>query len=603
MAIRPLRRNSGQRIFSASSTMPGWLADCSVWFLWLGVVLLVVVIGGGVYVRQQLHASLPMLDGTIAVDGLSGPVTIERDALGVPTITAATRTDAARALGFLHAQDRFFQMDLQRRQPAGEVSALVGARALELDRSSRVHRFRHISREALAMASPAYRALLEAYAARRERGARRARRRRRPNISSFGRHPRRGSRKIRSSRFSRCSARSRADRRSSRRRSARSPTRCRRRCTRSSARAARNGTRRSRADASCVRRSLPRTRARIRPQRHGDTETSGRSDDLVISRSEIGRSLRSPDRQIARSPDSLCVRVSVASLSHGGGSSRARQQQLGGRRHAHGERGRARRQRHAPGDQRPEHLVSRADHRPRHAAAGRDADAERRDAAWSGQHGRRQQRPRRVGLHEHRRRLERPDRRRTGSSPAGPLPHARWAQADRGHRRSDRDDERGRGVSIAADDLGPDRAPRSSRPRSRPALGRARRPPPRQRRDRTRERADRRRSAGCRGWPWHSRSELRCRRYLRPHRLDDRRTDSAARRLRRIAADVVGRWQPPLGRLSLARRVPSRGRPRLGPDLDRQLAGRRRRRARPHRRRRVCGWHPRAAHPRSTDGD
>jgi penicillin amidase len=133
--------------------------------LWLGVVLLVAVIGGGVYVRRQLHASLPMLDGTIAVNGLSGPVTIERDALGVPTITAATRSDAARALGFLHAQDRFFQMDLQRRQPAGEVSALVGARALELDRSSRVHRFRHISREALAMASPAYRALLEAYAA------------------------------------------------------------------------------------------------------------------------------------------------------------------------------------------------------------------------------------------------------------------------------------------------------------------------------------------------------------------------------------------------------------------------------------------------------
>src|SRR5687768_10878191 len=132
--------------------------------LTLGVVLLVVVIGGGVYVRRQLHASLPMLDGTIAVNGLSGPVTIERDALGVPTITAATRRDAARALGFLHAQDRFFQMDLQRRQPAGEVSALVGARALELDRSSRVHRFRHISREALAMASPAYRALLEAYA-------------------------------------------------------------------------------------------------------------------------------------------------------------------------------------------------------------------------------------------------------------------------------------------------------------------------------------------------------------------------------------------------------------------------------------------------------
>src|SRR5687767_8745287 len=131
---------------------------------WLGVVLLVVVIGGGVYVRRQLHASLPMLDGTIAVNGLSGSVTIDRDALGVPTITAATRTDAARALGFLHAQDRFFQMDLQRRQPAGEVSALVGARAVEVDRAARMHRFRHVARAALQQTSAEYRRILEAYA-------------------------------------------------------------------------------------------------------------------------------------------------------------------------------------------------------------------------------------------------------------------------------------------------------------------------------------------------------------------------------------------------------------------------------------------------------
>jgi penicillin amidase len=133
--------------------------------LWLSIALVLIVVAGGAYARQQMRASLPVLDGTVTLAGLSAPVTIDRDALGVPTITAATRADAARALGFLHAQDRFFQMDLQRRQPAGEVSALVGARALELDRSSRVHRFRHVSQQALAMASPAYRSLLDAYAA------------------------------------------------------------------------------------------------------------------------------------------------------------------------------------------------------------------------------------------------------------------------------------------------------------------------------------------------------------------------------------------------------------------------------------------------------
>src|SRR5262245_34395877 len=129
------------------------------------VVALIAVIAGGFYARSQVDASLPLVSGTAAIAGLSAAVRIDRDALGVPTITGSTREDVARALGFLHAQDRFFQMDLQRRQPAGELSALVGARALEVDRSMRVHRFRHISEKALALTSPAYRALLEAYAA------------------------------------------------------------------------------------------------------------------------------------------------------------------------------------------------------------------------------------------------------------------------------------------------------------------------------------------------------------------------------------------------------------------------------------------------------
>lgn len=130
----------------------------------LGAVLAVGAGGGGFYVQRQLQNSLPQLHGTAAIAGLEQPVTVERDALGIPTITAASRADAARALGFVHAQDRFFQMDLQRRQSAGELSALVGARAIEPDKSARVHRFRHISRAALARTAPEYRALLDAYA-------------------------------------------------------------------------------------------------------------------------------------------------------------------------------------------------------------------------------------------------------------------------------------------------------------------------------------------------------------------------------------------------------------------------------------------------------
>ena len=136
-------------------------------FLWfggaLGVLLGVSAAGGGFYVQRQLQNSLPQLSGTLALPGLEQSAIVDRDALGIPTITATSRTDAARALGFVHAQDRFFQMDLQRRQPAGELSALVGARAVEPDKNARVHRFRHISRLAVGRARPEYRAILEAY--------------------------------------------------------------------------------------------------------------------------------------------------------------------------------------------------------------------------------------------------------------------------------------------------------------------------------------------------------------------------------------------------------------------------------------------------------
>jgi penicillin amidase len=89
----------------------------------IAVVLLVVWLG--------LRASLPTLDGTIETAGLDAVATIERDAAGIPTITAATRTDLAFATGFAHGQDRFFQMDLTRRQAAGELSELIGSALVE----------------------------------------------------------------------------------------------------------------------------------------------------------------------------------------------------------------------------------------------------------------------------------------------------------------------------------------------------------------------------------------------------------------------------------------------------------------------------------------
>ncbi len=92
-------------------------------------------------------------------------MTVTRDVLGVPVVRGASRLDVARATGYLHAQDRFFQMDLLRRRAAGELAELLGPAALAWDRAARVHGFRALARRSLAQADPADQALVAAYAA------------------------------------------------------------------------------------------------------------------------------------------------------------------------------------------------------------------------------------------------------------------------------------------------------------------------------------------------------------------------------------------------------------------------------------------------------
>lgn len=113
----------------------------------------------------RMRGSLAQLDGQRELAGLTAPVKIERDALGVPTVAGETRADVARALGFLHAQDRFFQMDLQRRRAAGELAEQFGAKAVGLDQNARTHGFRRLAEKVVAQAQPAQRELLAAYTA------------------------------------------------------------------------------------------------------------------------------------------------------------------------------------------------------------------------------------------------------------------------------------------------------------------------------------------------------------------------------------------------------------------------------------------------------
>ena len=96
-----------------------------------------------------IRSSLPELDGSLEVPGLASHATIERDAHGIPTITAASRADLAYATGFAHGQDRYFQMDLIRRQAAGELSELFGSLTVNADKRYRWHRFRSRAQAAL----------------------------------------------------------------------------------------------------------------------------------------------------------------------------------------------------------------------------------------------------------------------------------------------------------------------------------------------------------------------------------------------------------------------------------------------------------------------
>src|SRR5262245_42158046 len=94
----------------------------------LAALLALLVLGTAGFVGYAywlVGASLPQLAGVVTAPGLSAPVRVERDHLGVPTLHAANRLDLAFATGFVHGQDRFFQMDLARRHPAGELAELV----------------------------------------------------------------------------------------------------------------------------------------------------------------------------------------------------------------------------------------------------------------------------------------------------------------------------------------------------------------------------------------------------------------------------------------------------------------------------------------------
>jgi penicillin amidase len=129
---------------------------------WLAALAAIVLVPVAV-LYALLSSSLPRRNGAAELPGLSATVEVELDVHAVPRLRGASLEDALSALGFMHAQERFFQMDLTRRSAAGELAALVGPRALPADRAQRPYELRRRAAAWLARLPAEHRSWLEAY--------------------------------------------------------------------------------------------------------------------------------------------------------------------------------------------------------------------------------------------------------------------------------------------------------------------------------------------------------------------------------------------------------------------------------------------------------
>jgi penicillin G amidase len=129
--------------------------------LWLSAGLAVLAAGGFFYLRS----SLPSYSGRVAVTGLSGKVEIVRDSDAIPHIIAGDQRDASFAIGYAHAQDRLWQLEMNRRIGQGRLSEILGKDALDTDKFMRVVGFYRQAEKTYANLDAETKSSLEAYAA------------------------------------------------------------------------------------------------------------------------------------------------------------------------------------------------------------------------------------------------------------------------------------------------------------------------------------------------------------------------------------------------------------------------------------------------------
>ncbi len=138
------------------------LAGLGRGLLWVVLLVLAAVLGVVVWAKAT---SAPRVSGDVTLGGLSGPVSVTRDAWGVPHIRAQSDEDAVYALGYVHWQDRAWQMDFQRRVVAGRLSEVLGEPALAQDKFLRTWGFQQAAESVLPALSERSRSLVRAYTA------------------------------------------------------------------------------------------------------------------------------------------------------------------------------------------------------------------------------------------------------------------------------------------------------------------------------------------------------------------------------------------------------------------------------------------------------
>ncbi|HEX5919110.1 MAG TPA: penicillin acylase family protein, partial [Nocardioides sp.] len=135
------------------------------WMAGIAVVLVLALVAGLVTAVVVVRRPWPQTSGEIEISGLEGEVQVVRDDAGIPQVYADSMHDLMLAQGFVHAQDRFFEMDVRRHVTAGRLSELFGPDTLETDRFIRTMGWRRVAEQEWALLEPATRAALTSYAA------------------------------------------------------------------------------------------------------------------------------------------------------------------------------------------------------------------------------------------------------------------------------------------------------------------------------------------------------------------------------------------------------------------------------------------------------